>query len=122
MGLRRIENSLFVVGTQNFAAIRASGGSWSRIDQGIFVPVGATVDRGLNAVAGFSVRDVYAVGFAGSILHWDGASWTELESPTNVDLLSVYCSAGGDVVIGAGGGIVLVGTKMLGGEISPIPQ
>jgi hypothetical protein len=113
MGLRLIEDRLFAVGTQNIV-VSQTGGTWTRIDQGIFAPVGATVDRGLNAVSGFSVHDVYAVGFAGAILHWDGVVWTALESPTNIDLLSVYCATGEQVVVGAGGGIVLVGNKDLG--------
>jgi hypothetical protein len=113
MDLRLIEDRLFAVGTQDIVVTQA-GGRWTRIDQGIFAPVGATVDRGLNAVAGFSTHDVYAVGFAGAILHWDGVRWTALESPTNVDLLSVCCVTGGGVVIGAGSGIVLVGNKDLG--------
>jgi len=45
---------------------------------------------GTSAAAGAGRPSVWAVGAAGTILHWDGVTWTKLESGTRSDLLSVW--------------------------------
>jgi hypothetical protein len=40
-------------------------------------------------VWGFGPNDIWAVGSAGLIMHWDGASWTEAEAPKVGDLLGI---------------------------------
>jgi hypothetical protein len=48
-------------------------------------------ERGLNAVHGTSPENVYAVGEEGVIFHFDGDTWSEIESPTNGELFAVLC-------------------------------
>ena len=36
-----------------------------------------------------SLTDCWAVGFRGTILHWDGVKWAQVSSPTDYDLYSV---------------------------------
>src|SRR5258706_5608994 len=51
--------------------------------------------------------DVWAVGGAGTIVHWDGTLWSLAGSGTTAYLFSVWGSGGGDVwAAGAGGTIV----------------
>lgn len=52
---------------------------------------------GLSGVWGSASDDVWAVGEAGTILHYDGAQWTASESPTKAWLTSVSGSAPDDV-------------------------
>ena len=51
----------------------------------------------LNAVWGSSSNDVYAVGEGGTILHYDGSSWTAMASNTNDNLNGVWGSSANDV-------------------------
>ncbi|MFH1810112.1 MAG: hypothetical protein ABIJ09_15300 [Pseudomonadota bacterium] len=43
----------------------------------------------LNGVWGYSHDDVWAVGSAGTILHYDGTTWTRVPSPTTQDLFGI---------------------------------
>ena len=52
---------------------------------------------GLAGVWGSAVDDIWAVGEAGTILHYDGKQWTASESPTTVSLHAVSGSAPDDV-------------------------
>ncbi|NOZ88222.1 MAG: hypothetical protein GXP49_18575 [Deltaproteobacteria bacterium] len=44
----------------------------------------------LMDVWGKSADDLYAVGFSGTILHFDGTSWKKMESGTTEDLMGVW--------------------------------
>lgn len=44
----------------------------------------------LNDIWGSSVDDVYAVGYDGTIIHYDGTSWEHQNSPTTVRLRGVW--------------------------------
>jgi hypothetical protein len=48
-------------------------------------------------VWGSSGRDVFAVGFDGTILHYDGAAWSVMSSSIDRDLRGVWGSTGCDV-------------------------
>jgi hypothetical protein len=50
-----------------------------------------------NKLWGSSSSDLYAVGNAGNIAHWNGVKWTKIESGTDVDLLDVWGSPYGTV-------------------------
>lgn len=57
----------------------------------------------LAGVWGAGANDVWAVGEAGTILHWDGASWSPSASGTTVALRDVWGSGSDDVwAVGAG--------------------
>ncbi len=43
-----------------------------------------------NGVWGASNNDVFVVGFSGVILHYDGASWTRMNSGTKKNLIGVW--------------------------------
>ena len=69
-----------------------------------------------NGVWGSSNSDVFAVGDGGTILHYDGSTWTTMNSGTNYSLTGVWGSTSSDVFavgfvfwhIGGAGTIVLL--------------
>lgn len=111
--LRLIGNHLYACGVQN-QVHRQIGDEWHKIDQGTFSPLKGQIDRIFYAIDGFSEEDIYTVGKAGAIWHYDGNVWSQLESPTNVHLYSVYASSSGDLFIGAGGGLIFRGNRSRG--------
>src|SRR5678816_2989028 len=80
-------------------------------------PTGCSVDgwcwsnrspqgNALNAVWGSGTNDAWAVGDAGTILHWDGHAWIQIPSTTPRALLAVSGSAPDNVwAVGAVGTI-----------------
>ncbi|HSL90091.1 MAG TPA: hypothetical protein VK870_12375 [Ignavibacteriaceae bacterium] len=51
----------------------------------------------INKLWSSSSNDLYAVGNAGNIAHWNGSKWTKIESGTDVDLLDIWGSPDGTV-------------------------
>ena len=43
----------------------------------------------LQSVFMFSATDGWAVGYYGTVLHWNGSAWTKVTSPTTYDLYSI---------------------------------
>jgi len=61
----------------------------------------------LYGVWGSGASDVWAVGYGGIILHWDGSAWSMVSSGTTYPLFSVWGSGASDVwAVGAFGTIV----------------
>ena len=54
----------------------------------------------LNGVWGSSGSDVFAVGNGGNILHYDGTTWSRMESPR---IISMACGGIGEDVFAVGG-------------------
>ncbi|MFC2009669.1 hypothetical protein ACFLT3_01935, partial [Chloroflexota bacterium] len=51
----------------------------------------------LNGIWGSSSSDVFAVGYEGTILHYDGSEWSEMSSGTTEHLQAVWGSSSSDV-------------------------
>jgi cysteine-rich repeat protein len=51
----------------------------------------------IEGIWGDSPADVYAVGYLGTILHYDGSAWTSMVSPTPFELNDVWGSGPSDV-------------------------
>lgn len=106
LNMSLIDTDLFCCGVQNMV-FQVKEQLVQRIDQGIFQPLINQVDRVLEAIHGFSTSDVYAVGHAGKVWHWDGAQWTAETSLTDLDLFAVHCTTSGRVIVTGGAGTVL---------------
>lgn len=66
-----------------------------------------TSTRGLYDVAGTAKNYVFAVGTHGQVLHYNGIGWTKVaQSPSNLDLQSVYVAPNGAVFAGGTGQLV----------------
>jgi hypothetical protein len=61
----------------------------------------------LNAVWGSGPDTLWAVGAAGTVMRWDGATWTRLPAPTDKDLYGVWGSGNDSVWIVGQGGMLL---------------
>lgn len=87
---------VFVVGENGSALRSADGENWTELNTG----VSAT----LRGVYGVTSEDVYAVGAAGTMLHFDGAAWSPFPSPSDTSLFAVTITAdGGLFVVGDDG-------------------
>ena len=61
----------------------------------------------LNSVWSNSSNDVYAVGYNGTILHYDGATWNTMSSGTSSDLWCIWGSSGNDLFAVGNNGTIL---------------
>jgi hypothetical protein len=85
--------------TSATATVEVTGAAWK------VMPVPAT--GSLRSIWGASDHDVWAVGQAGTILHFDGTTWTRATSGTTMDLYAVRGTGSADVwASGAHGTIV----------------
>lgn len=77
-----------------------------------------SVSADLYGVFSVSQRDVFAVGAAGTILHYSGA-WSAETSPVNQDLRAVWATSGGQAwAVGLGGTIL----RRSGSSWSQVPS
>jgi hypothetical protein len=88
------------------AYVRDDRDVWHHIDADILAKPGETAS--LNALDGFSSKEIYAVGLNGEIWRYTGTQWISVPSPTNVTLNAVRC-IGDHVYVVGGAGIVLKG-------------
>lgn len=108
--IRMIGNHMHAVGMSRMVYRRALvGNRWERCDIGTRIPRNKVGIAGFKAVDGIA-DNLYAVGFRGEIWHYDGTSWSAIESPTNVKLEGVRVVARNEVYIcGARGTIIRSG-------------
>lgn len=63
-------------------------------------------DKPLQAIAGFSPTDAWAVGRRGAVLHWNGQTWSPEASPVRLDLRAVRAEPQVAWAVGEGGQII----------------
>ncbi len=76
---------------------------WTRIDDGL------SEDFNARAIHGSGISDLYVAGSKGEIRHFDGSSWSEVESLTKENLTCVKCVPDKTVYIGGYRGTLLQG-------------
>ena len=59
------------------------------------------------SITGMSEDDALAVGYAGTVLSYDGLSWSRIESGTSYWLQDVWVFAENDAISVGDGGIIL---------------
>ncbi len=86
----------FAIGEEGYALVR-SDGTWKESATGVEVA--------LHGISGSGVNDVWAVGEGGTVLHFDGTTWTtEEDVPTTATLWAVFVPEEGVVyAVGSGG-------------------
>lgn len=92
------ENDIWLVGYglfQNGAAIHYNGIdlTWYRFDN----PTPEDTIYYLQGVWGASPDDVWAVGPQGTIIHWDGNSWTKVKSESKAFLRDIWGSSANNI-------------------------
>lgn len=86
-------NQIWVVGNGNYnwgGAAFWNGTSFAEYKFDADKPEYADTIYALNAVWGSAPDDVWAVGLAGTIIHWDGVRWEKVHSPTRLSLIDVW--------------------------------
>ena len=106
-------SDVFAVG-ENGTILHYNGQVWSPMQSGWPVkPLTYPERRGLGTSAylfgvwGSSATDVFAVGDAGAILHYDGQAWAAMNSGTAIGLGPVWGSSGNDVFAAGENGTIL---------------
>ncbi len=79
------------------------------------VPTSVSVFHTLTSVWGSAKDDVWAVGSGGTILHWDGNTWTETPSGLQNTFLGIWGSGRNDVWVVSSTEVVLHGTRLQDG-------
>ena len=103
-------NSELAPGTWYWRAARTAGkyriSAWSAIQHFLITTAPLVVTTDLLSVFSTNVHDVWAVGAAGTIVHYDG-TWTAELSPTSQVLRSIWATTKGHAwAVGAGGTIL----------------
>jgi hypothetical protein len=109
--LRTIGEHVYAAGTSRYVLRRDSPGKWKDLSR--IIPRGkSTGDSvGFSDIAGFTEKDVYAVGGAGDIWCFNGVDWAKCNLPTNVALETVCCGADGNVYVSGSLAITFVGNR-----------
>lgn len=93
--VRAIAGRAYTVGTRRSVYCRTAPGTWDCLDQGCYTS--SDFSAGFQSVHGFSSTEVYAVGARGEIWQYDGNTWLQRDSGTNVTLHRVLCASDGNV-------------------------
>ena len=64
-------------------------------------------DQPLISIWGTSAGNVFAVGYQGTILHYDGSGWAAMSSRTDRNLIGVWGSSANNVLASGGNGTIL---------------
>lgn len=102
-----IDDSIFVCGMNREVLLRESEGQWKSIGPGS--KDGDADVIGFEDIDGYSKSEMYAVGWGGEIWWFDEGIWRNVDSPTSINLSSVYCGENGIVYIVGHDGIMLQG-------------
>jgi hypothetical protein len=78
-------------------------------------------------VWGSGSDDIWVVGDAGTVLHWDGSSWVSLRTGTTASLLAVWGNGLGAAYVvghaeGAGKFLICSGSDCLTGKVGLVPK
>jgi hypothetical protein len=110
--MRLIGRRLYTVGMARRAYRRQGPDNWVAIDQGAFVPRAARRQAiGFNSLDGLDEKNIYAVGYMGEIWFYNGQSWEQQDSPTNVVLNVVRCVSHDEVYACGMAGTIIRGRR-----------
>jgi hypothetical protein len=90
----------WIIGENGTALHSTTPGTWTSVP----TPVASGTLYGAYAAA---ANDIWAVGTGGVIIHYDGAAWSQVESPTTTTLRNVTGIPGGGLIAVGDGGVVL---------------
>lgn len=107
-GGRTIGGHAVAVGMDRQVWLRKDAGDWRAIDRGCRLAPGDPAITGLEAVDGFDLEDLWAVGWHGEIRRRMRGTWRTVPSPTNLILTNLCCAPDGRVWICGRCGTLLV--------------
>lgn len=102
--MNTINGKTYLAGGYRSIAVREGVNKWRSIvnrDQMPYPPFTKTNSSfGFDQVDGFSETDLYAVGGAVDLWHFNGQQWREIKLPTNISIDRVCCAGDGMVYLG----------------------
>jgi hypothetical protein len=107
--LAAIEHVIYACGMGRHVLKRTGPGFWDEIGPGMNNKDEGQV-VGFEDIDGFSVDDMYAVGWVGEIWRRDKGKWKRLDSPVTKNLNAVCCAPDGKVYVVGDGGVMLRGS------------
>ena len=105
--VRGIGGKAYAAGMQRQVYRRDDRDLWTCIDHDMRPPHGQVV--GFESIDGFGEDEIYCVGWEGEIWRFDGRSWNQASSPTNLILTDVCCAGDENVYACGRVGMILVG-------------
>ena len=93
----------YAIGLRGFVYRFDGPKRWARIDDGLPETFNG------QAIHGFALNELYAVGRGGQLWQFDGRTWVARDLPTSVTLTCVGCAADGQVYVGGHEGVLLRG-------------
>jgi hypothetical protein len=109
--IKCIDRNIYVAGIGRQVYVRDSAKRWSRFDEGTLDPLGSAELVGFESIDGFNKDEIYAVGLNGEIWFCDKSRWRKIDTPTNVGLEKVLCTADGKVFAAGRSGVILCGRR-----------
>jgi hypothetical protein len=110
-GVRSVENQILVVGMNRQVYRRVGHDSWENFDTDIPRNSASEIVSGFEAVDGFSMSEIYAVGWDGEIWCCENETWAAQASPANSVLVDVCCGGDGFVYACGRNGLLIKGKK-----------
>ncbi|MEQ9728462.1 hypothetical protein ABRP29_22760 [Pseudomonas sp. WHRI 8822A] len=107
--IRNIGGFAYVCGMDRQVFKRESPGNWMVLHGDMPEQPAKDMVFGFESIHGYSEQDIYAVGWYGEIWHFDGKTWKNCASPTNINLTRVCCADDGWVYACGMHGILLKG-------------
>ena len=101
--VRAIDGWAHAIGIRGMAYRLDKPNLWTRIDDGL-----PDTFNG-QAIHGFGLSNLFAVGRAGQIWHFNGKEWQQENTPTNRNMYAVVCAPDGTVYVGGNSGMLLRG-------------
>ncbi|MBC8072098.1 MAG: hypothetical protein IAG13_27505 [Deltaproteobacteria bacterium] len=116
------DDDVWTVGGDGFShapvLCRFDGGQWSQLE----LPADAVASKGLFKVFGLAPDDVWAVGDGGLLLHLGASGWQAVDSGTDVDLISLWGTARGELVAVGGRASGVLARKTEGWTIADLGE
>jgi hypothetical protein len=117
--IRVVGDQLYVSGTRRMVYRRPlSGLTWSRFDNGLRQKRSDLKPTALYSIDGHDPLHLYAVGMGGEIWRYVQVAWHQIDSPTNLTLLTVRCLPSERVVVGGEKGALWVSDGMSWSEVA----
>lgn len=113
MRLKCAANATYAVVSHRRVYKRVAIGQWEPLNAGFPDEERSYISsliQGFSDLDAFSETDMYAVGGAGDVWHYDGTRWTRMAFPSTDGLDTVTCAGDGNVYI-SGEGSLWVGKK-----------
>lgn len=107
--VKAIGGVAIVTGMGRQVYMRESSGRWKAIDEGVRRLNPGRKPVGFEGIDGFSLENIYGVGWNGEIWHYDSKRWTQKSSPTNQVLTNVCCGGDGNIYVCGRRGLLIAG-------------